>query len=47
MYFWSHTENNPAAVNTPGKLSPAAWPPPNLMELISSARPGAKYSEAG
>ncbi|XP_069991455.1 uncharacterized protein [Penaeus vannamei] len=47
MYYWSHTEASPAQILTPGKLSPSAWPPPNFAELISSSRPGAKYTEAG
>ncbi|XP_068202042.1 uncharacterized protein [Palaemon carinicauda] len=46
MYFWSHTEASPAQILTPGKISPSAWPPPNFAELLSSARPGAKYTEA-
>lgn len=47
MYYWAHTEASPAQILTPGKISPAAWPPPNFAELVSSTRPGAKYTEAG
>ncbi|KAK8731548.1 hypothetical protein OTU49_007365 [Cherax quadricarinatus] len=46
MYYWSHTEASPAQILTPGKISSSAWPPANFAELLSSVRPGAKYTEA-
>ncbi|KAK7066966.1 Fmn2p [Halocaridina rubra] len=46
MYYWAHTEASPAQILTPGKISMSVWPPPNFTELVSSSRPGAKYTEA-
>ncbi|GLH11041.1 Protein diaphanous [Gryllus bimaculatus] len=39
MYFWSHNESSAATPPTPGRLPPAAWPPPSPVPLDAPAFP--------